>query len=283
MFEHLVITNGNFTYRGRKWYFLFSSTVLSMSLIVGIVTSLFSADISLGAHNFELVRLVTPVIEPVTEPEPPAPDVPPAPAALEPTKRIERPTRQINMARVDESPVAIPKAVSSQPNAVKERPADLYFEIGKLDADLGGIAQSSGRTTSGGTNGSGSGLGPKAAIKPAAAVEEPEEPPPPRVKSTPAVAKIPIARSLGVINGKAIHLPKPAYPSVARAINARGTVNVQVLINESGRVVSANAVSGNPVFRNAAEAAAREARFSPTFLSGSAVKVSGVIVYNFLG
>ena len=57
---------------------------------------------------------------------------------------------------------------------------------------------------------------------------------------------------------------------------------VQVLIDESGRVVSASAVSGHPLLRAAAVSAAQGARFSPTLLSGQAVKVSGVITYNFV-
>ncbi|HET9786536.1 MAG TPA: TonB family protein, partial [Pyrinomonadaceae bacterium] len=105
-------------------------------------------------------------------------------------------------------------------------------------------------------------------------------PPPPRRTIT--AAKKSITRSLGVINGKATSLPKPRYPSTALAIRAEGKVSVRVLINERGRVVSASAVSGHPLLRNAAEAAARQAEFSPTLLSGEAVKVSGVIVYNFV-
>ena len=86
----------------------------------------------------------------------------------------------------------------------------------------------------------------------------------------------------GVLNGKATSLPKPAYPPAARAVKASGAVSVQVLINETGNVISANAVSGHPLLRAAAEAAARGARFSPTLLAGQPVKVSGVIVYNFV-
>ena len=86
----------------------------------------------------------------------------------------------------------------------------------------------------------------------------------------------------GVLNGKAIDLPEPSYPPVARAARASGSVSVQVLIDETGRVVSASAVSGHPLLRNAAVAAARSARFSPTLLGGESVKVSGVINYTFV-
>jgi protein TonB len=85
-----------------------------------------------------------------------------------------------------------------------------------------------------------------------------------------------------VLNGKAISLPKPAYPPIARAAHASGTVTVQVLIDENGSVVSAKAVSGHPLLQAVAVAAARQARFSPTKLSGQPVKVTGVIQYNFV-
>ena len=87
----------------------------------------------------------------------------------------------------------------------------------------------------------------------------------------------------GVVNGKALSLSQPGYPAAARAVNAAGTVNVQVTIDEEGNVISANAVSGHPLLRQAAVEAARSATFKPTLLSGQAVKISGIIVYNFTG
>jgi TonB family protein len=93
---------------------------------------------------------------------------------------------------------------------------------------------------------------------------------------------VPKQISGGVLNGKATSLPKPPYPPAARAVRASGTVAVQVLVDEYGSVVSASAVSGHPLLRAAAVSAARGARFAPTMLSGQAVKVSGVITYNFV-
>jgi TonB family protein len=87
----------------------------------------------------------------------------------------------------------------------------------------------------------------------------------------------------GVLNGKAISLPKPAYPSSARAVRASGAVSVQVLIGEDGSILSASAVTGHLLLRAAAVAAAKQAKFSPTLLEGRPVKVSGIITYNFVG
>jgi TonB family protein len=84
-----------------------------------------------------------------------------------------------------------------------------------------------------------------------------------------------------VVNGKAKFLPKPIYTSAAKAVRAMGDVTVQVLIDEAGNVVSANATGGHPLLKGEAEKAARNAKFDPTFLSKQPVKVSGVIVYKF--
>ncbi len=94
-----------------------------------------------------------------------------------------------------------------------------------------------------------------------------------------AVASRPV--SGGVLNGKAISLPKPQYPPSARTLRASGVVTVEVLLDEEGRVISARAVDGSPFLRQAAVVAARQARFSPTVLSGKPVKVAGVITYKF--
>jgi TonB family protein len=86
----------------------------------------------------------------------------------------------------------------------------------------------------------------------------------------------------GVLNGRAISLPNPPYPPIAKAAKASGAVNVEVLIDETGHVIAAHAVSGHPLLQSASVAAARQAVFTPTRLSGEPVKVSGVIVYNFV-
>ncbi len=86
----------------------------------------------------------------------------------------------------------------------------------------------------------------------------------------------------GMLNGKAISLPLPPYPPIAKAANASGSVTVQITIDEEGNVISASAASGHPLLRAAAVTAAREAKFSPTKLNGQAVKVVGVLLYNFV-
>jgi protein TonB len=107
-------------------------------------------------------------------------------------------------------------------------------------------------------------------------VEDAGEPP---VKPMPKPLMKPI--SGGVLNGTATELPKPIYPEIARRARAAGMVSVEVVIDETGKVISARAVSGPPLLREAAVKAATHARFSPTKLSGQPVKITGVVNYNF--
>jgi TonB family protein len=86
----------------------------------------------------------------------------------------------------------------------------------------------------------------------------------------------------GIINGKAVRKPVPVYPPAAKAARVSGMVTVAVEVDEGGRVSKAEAVIGPEMLREAAEDAAREARFSPTRLSGEPVRVTGYITYNFI-
>ena len=101
------------------------------------------------------------------------------------------------------------------------------------------------------------------------------EPPPP----VPAAILRPVSE--GVLSGIAIDLPAPIYPEVAKRMRTFGVVSVDVVLDETGKVISATATSGPAILRKSAIQAALKARFSPTKLSGQPVKVSGVIKYNF--
>jgi len=59
------------------------------------------------------------------------------------------------------------------------------------------------------------------------------------------------------------------------------SVTVEVTIDEDGNVVAARAISGHPLLQAASVAAARNAKFAPTKMSGQPVKVQGVLVYTF--
>lgn len=106
-------------------------------------------------------------------------------------------------------------------------------------------------------------------------VQVESDPPPP--------APRPILRPVsgGVLNGTAINLPPPQYPDAARRLRVGGVVTVDVVVDETGKVISAVATGGHALLRDVAVQAALRARFSPTKLSGQPVKVSGSINYKF--
>ena len=99
------------------------------------------------------------------------------------------------------------------------------------------------------------------------------EPPAPRPLLKPV--------SGGVLNGKALSLPAPNYPETARRTRIAGTVEVEVVVDENGKVISARAITGPQILRDVAVEAALRARFSPTKLSGQSVKIAGRIDYKF--
>ena len=89
-------------------------------------------------------------------------------------------------------------------------------------------------------------------------------------------------RGNALLCGKAISKPQPAYPAEAKAERASGLVPVNVVIDEKGRVIWAEAADGHPLLREAAVKAACQSRFSPVKISGRAVKAGGAISYNFV-
>jgi TonB family protein len=80
----------------------------------------------------------------------------------------------------------------------------------------------------------------------------------------------------GVLNDEPISLPQPVYPPAARAVRAVGSVTVEIQVDVKGNVVEGKAVSGHPLLRAAAVAAARQAKFKP-----SSAPVTGSLKYEF--
>jgi TonB family protein len=122
---------------------------------------------------------------------------------------------------------------------------------------------------------------PPMPLPPLPTVEEPPPPPAPLDEPPPLPGNVRAPILGGILDGKAISKPQPVFPRIARAAHVSGMVYVRITVDESGRVISANAISGHPMLRQAAVEAAYEARFAPTRLEGQPVKVSGTISYHF--
>ena len=90
----------------------------------------------------------------------------------------------------------------------------------------------------------------------------------------------PAARRRGPA-GPLNHIRVRVMISSINRLRTAGVVTVEVVVDETGKVISAVATSGPSLLREVAVQAALRARFSPTKLSGQPVKVSGLINYKF--
>ena len=268
MFDKLIVSEPEGAdFKNRRNYFLVSSLVVGVLFLTAVVFSIFASDYGLGHNSFELVEMVAPPDMATTEPEPQRPQ---APTQSHSTSQL--PTRRESIQNVIESPI-VPQNISVVPNTSQSRPLTPYL-VSSTDTN----PESSGRPDN---TGPGTGFGDPNPQGPQVSAD-PVETAPPAIKKDPPVVTKPPTQTLGVINGKATSLSKPIYTPAAKAIRAQGAVNVQVTIDEQGNVTSANAVSGHPLLRATSEQAARSAKFSVTYLSHVPVKVTGVIVYNFI-
>lgn len=259
MFEHLVESTSHKDDLARKGSFVLATIGVYIVVLTGFfILTIYIYDAQLENQNLELTTLVAPV--PVPPAEKPAEAAKPQKVTTDQNVDVRRELIQ----NMNESPIP-PKEISAKASEIPPRRSDRTTVIGSSDSNTAFTGGPVGTGTGGGT---GTGTGGNI-------VKMDEPPPPPPVKKPAATV------SGGVLNGKAISLPKPPYPPIAKTARASGTVTVQVTIDENGNVISASAVSGHPLLRAAAVSAARQARFTPTKLSGQPVKVTGVINYNF--
>jgi protein TonB len=253
---------------------LLATTVIMLTTVTSLLGySLFNKDYGLGSGDLELSELVAPVPVAEEEPPPPEPEQPKQEQKAAPNADVRKEVLQ----SIDESP-QIPDKISVEKQVIPARRPNVLTVKGDTNLDARDAIDSSYRGPVSTDNTGVKGPGGVPGGNETGGTKPPPPPPPP----APPKPVVPKKISGGVLNGKATSLPKPPYPAAARAVRAAGAVNVQVTISESGSVVSASAVSGHPLLRQAAEQAARSARFAPTLLSGQAVSVTGVIVYNFV-
>ncbi|MCB1023852.1 MAG: energy transducer TonB [Acidobacteria bacterium] len=83
------------------------------------------------------------------------------------------------------------------------------------------------------------------------------------------------------VNNELIYKATPYYPASANANRVLGPSVLAIIFNEGGYVIFAEAISGHPALKKAAEEAAYLSRFEPTKVDGKRVKVSGKMLINF--
>lgn len=272
MFDSLVESGSHKDDLARKGsFFLGTFAIYGVILLALGVLSVYLYNESLPSENLELMTMVAPVpVQNQPEQQPEKQEAKPAEAT--PDRQVA--TRTDFVASTLD-PTKVPKEVSAVASKVPPVPPGGAVRGTSNTDPVGGNTGPIGPVGPG-TGGAGTGGGAPVVVS-----NDDEPPPPPKPTPTP-VPKPRAPISGGVLNGKAISKPQPAYPAIAKAARASGTVTVQVTVDESGHVISARAAGGHPLLQQAAVAAARQARFSPTLLSGQPVKVNGVITYNFV-
>lgn len=105
------------------------------------------------------------------------------------------------------------------------------------------------------------------------------------VPEQPAKAEAPaprvIRRSGDVLQNTAIIRHRPIYPKAAREAKIKGSVTVELTIDEEGSVVAARPISGPEQLRDAAVAAARRWRWTPARVDRNRAGVVGTITFVF--
>ena len=260
MFNNLIESSSHAReYKRRGSFLLFTTGVYAVLLLLAGVASIYAYDAHLDAQTTEL--------EIITFVPPPATDEPVRP--IVDTARTPSNTRSPNAIRTvlmdsTSNPNNVPDHVGTVASTVPPAPPGAVLGDVNQDPPAPSFGSRGVSTGSGGN---------------VVTITDPPPPPPPPapVPTPPRVIKI-----SRVLNSEARYLPKPNYPPMAKQIRVQGTVAVQVLIDETGKVVSAKPVSGHPLLVPEAVRAAMGARFSPTIIGDQAVKISGVITYNFV-
>jgi protein TonB len=267
MFTNLIESESHRKeFKRRSSFFLITVAAYALILFAAGVASIYAYDARLEAqsNSLEILNWVPPVT--------PADHVRPQPSRRAPasnnTGRVApQPVRPILFESAS-NPIKPPEAISAAPNPIPPAPANAV--VGNFVADpIRPPGNSSDCATCTGNGGN--------TNAPMVSVDTTAPKPPVAVKP-PSTLKV----SLGVLVSKAISLPQPPYPVLAKQIRIQGPVTVQILVDEEGRVVTAQPMSGHPTLLAAAKEAAMRARFTPTKLSGVPVKVQGMITYNFV-
>jgi len=266
MFTNLIESSADKSALKRRSSF-FLATVAGYALflfaagIVGVLT--YDAQIEAQTTNLQVEMWIPPVnLEPL-EPEPPRQRSPVRPR--QPNAPVDQnatePERTAGVTTTND-PTRVPENVGTTPSNIP--PVTGRFRVSDRNVNPPSVIPDTSGCVSCDTT-------PLTVVE---TVTPPLPPTPPK----PSTLRV----SPGVFSAKVVDLPKPAYPELAKRAGIQGLVNVQILVDETGKVISAQAVKGSAMLTKAAEDAARRARFTPTKLGDQPVKVQGVITYKFV-
>ncbi len=82
-------------------------------------------------------------------------------------------------------------------------------------------------------------------------------------------------------NGCPVSLVQPKTSDSIRSLQLFGEVKIEIIVDESGKVISAQTLNGHPLLRKSAREAACSSRFSPKSFCGKSVMQKRIIRYFF--
>ena len=263
MFNNLIESTSHVKEFKRRGSFVLVTTITyGVLLAIAGVASVYAYDAHLDSQSTELEITFMPVIPDPVQPAPPRTPVARPPSS---TERAATQPERTDFYDSTSNPNNPPRDISTAAHSIPPAPPNAIRSYRNVDPEV-----AAGRP--GGTA-FGTGTTPQ--------IDVGAPPPPLEPKPAPQPPKV-LKVSTGVLTSKLVSLPKPNYPPLAKQLRLQGSISVQVLIDEHGKVISAKALAGHQILVNAAEGAAMQARFTPTMLSDQPVKVSGVIIYNFI-
>jgi protein TonB len=231
--------------RKSKLLDLFVVILLHVALIGGpILAGLYFTD-TLNLQAYYKTMIVGP-------PPPPPPPPAPAVAAIKtPPKRVF-----INQGKLM-APTYIPQKVAD----IKEAPIEPGFGVeggvpggvpgGQMGGVIGGIVAANANLNAPLPPSS---AGPKAPIRVGGKVRAP----------------------------RGLYTPAPYYPVIARQTKIQGTVVIDAVLDESGRVIEARVVSGHPLLIQAALDTVKEWRYEPSYLNNQPISVALIVNVTFV-
>jgi len=140
MFDKLVESSSTGAELGpRRRIFAVTLVLVTTLFATAVVASIYAADFDLGTSNFDIAELLTPVTEtePTREPEPVRQNTE--------ASSSDRPTRVMNIQRIDEPPVTTPPVSTTRSQYLSRPPGDFIINPGGIESN-GSPSEHAGRS-----------------------------------------------------------------------------------------------------------------------------------------
>jgi protein TonB len=218
-----------------------TSVLVSIAIQVGIATAILAGTILYVATPVPREAMMMAFVAP-----PPPPPPPPPPKAPEPAQPASKPVP----ANPAAAPVEPPREIA--PEAPPTRFDEEEFE-GAPGGVVGGMA---------------GGL-------------EPLAPPPPPPLPPPAEPRGPIRVGGQIKEPALVYRVDPVYPGIAVSANIEGTVILEAVVDQEGRVESVKVLRSLTVLDKPAVDAVKQWRYSPVLLNGTPEKFVLTVAVTF--